>query len=425
MRPHRRAHAAVTLSDMNVYAIVILAALGIGFLLDLIANLLNLKALRDRPPEELRQIYPPGEYAKSQRYTRERTRFGLVSSTFDLAVLLVFWFAGGFNRLDLWVRSFDLGPIWTGLLFIGILALAKSILDLPFELYSTFVIEERYGFNRTTVRTFVLDLVKGLVLAIVLGGPLVAAILWFFDRAGSTAWIYCWLLSSAVSLILLFVYPRWIMPLFNRFEPLEEGELRQALSDYARSVGFALADVFVMDGSRRSSRTNAFFSGFGRNKRIALFDTLIEKHSKDELVAIFAHEVGHYAKGHIVKGLILSIVHSGLTFYLLSLFLGHRGLFEAFSMDHMSIYAGLLFFALLYAPIEMLLSFFFNLMLRRYEFQADRFAAETTGEPGAMVSALKKLSADNLSNLTPHPFYVFLNESHPPLRARVAALQSL
>ncbi len=410
---------------MNLYAAVIFAALLIDFALGLIADALNLKALREDLPAEFADVYSGESYAEAQHYTRVATRFSTLTSVFDLLVLLAFWLSGGFNFLDLWLRGFGLGSIATGLLFIGVLYLGRAVLKLPFKIYSTFVLEERFGFNRTTPRTFVLDLVKGLAVSAILGTPLAAAVLWFFERTGSAAWLYCWVLSSVFLVILLVVFPRWIMPLFNRFEPLEEGELRDALSAYADGAGFALGDVFVIDGSRRSSRTNAFFTGFGRTKRIGLYDTLIEKHTVPELVAILAHEVGHYAKGHITKGLVLSILHNGLVFFLLSIVLDHAGLFEAFKMQHMSIYAGLVFFGLLYSPVELVLSLFLNVMSRKHEFEADRFAAETTGAPAALISALKKLSADNLSNLTPHPFYVFLNHSHPPLSQRVAALRRL
>jgi STE24 endopeptidase len=341
-----------------------------------------------------------------------------------LAALLVFWFAGGFQHLDAWLRGFGYGPIVTGVLFIGILVLAKGLLDLPFSVYSTFVVEERFGFNRTTPRTFALDLVKGLLLSVALGAPILALVLFFFERAGDAAWLYCWLATTAFTLFFLFVFPTWIMPLFNKFEPLEEGELRDALFAYARSVDFGLGGIFVVDGSRRSSKANAFFTGFGRNKRIALFDTLVEKHPARELVAVLAHEVGHYKLGHVFKNLAISVAHSGVLFFLLSIFLGHRGLYDAFFMAHTSVYAGLVFFGLLYAPIELILSLLLNLQLRSHEYQADRFAAETTGEPEAMVSALRRIAADSLSNLTPHPFYVFLNASHPPLLQRVRAIRA-
>ncbi len=409
---------------MNLYAAVILVTLAAEYVLGLVANLLNLKALDSELPAEFADVYDADSYRKSQDYTRVATRFGFVTVTFDLLILLVFWFAGGFRHLDLWLRDFELGSLWTGLLFIGILGLAKGILSLPFGVYSTFVIEERFGFNRTTPKTFILDQVKGLALAIVIVGPILALVLSFFERLGPGAWIYCWLALSAFTLVLQLIFPVWILPLFLKFTPLEEGELRDLLSDYARSVGFALQGIFVIDGSRRSSRTNAFFTGFGRAKRIALFDTLIEKHTKPEILAVLAHEVGHYKKKHVVKGLVLSIVNSGVVFYLLSIFLSHQGLFDAFFIDQPSIYAGLVFFGLLYAPVELLLSIFLNHWMRRHEFEADRYAVDTLDQPEAMASALKKLSADNLSNLTPHPFYVRLNYSHPPVLERVAAIRA-
>lgn len=410
---------------MNLYGAIILAALVVEWGLNLIADRLNLRALRDELPAGFEDVYAPEDYKKSQHYTRDCTRFSHLTSSFDLGVVLVFWFAGGFDWLDRWLRGFGFGPLLTGLLFIGTLAFAKVLLDMPFAAYSTFVIEERYGFNRTTPRTFVLDQLKDILLAAAFGGPLLAAVLWLFQRAGGSAWLYCWLLTTAFTFFFLFVFPVWVLPLFNRFEPLQEGELRQALSAYAEKAGFALQGIFVIDGSRRTTRSNAFFTGLGRNKRIAFFDTLIERHTVPELVAILAHEVGHYARGHILVGLFLSITQSWLLFLLLAFFLGHRGLFDAFYMQQPSIYAGLVFFGLLYAPIELVLSLLLNLMSRRHEFEADRYAAETTGEPEAMASALKKLSAHNLANLTPHPVYVALNDSHPPLPERVAALHSL
>ncbi len=408
---------------MNVYASIIIATLVVNYVLTLAADLLNLKAMRRAAPPELADVYDVDDYARSQEYTRVRTRFGFLTSTFGLAVLLAFWLAGGFQLLDAWVRGFGLGTVLTGLLYIGILLLGRSLLDLPFSVHSTFVIEERFGFNRTTARIFVVDLVKNLLLTAVLGAPVVAAVLLFFEKTGQAGWVYCWFFSVAFVLFLQFIFPTWIMPIFNKFEPLPEGELRDSISSYARSVDFTLAGVFVMDGSRRSSRGNAFFTGLGRNRRIALFDTLIEKHTVPELVAVLAHEIGHYKKRHITKNLVLTAAHMGLMFYLMSIFLSHEGLFTAFYMEEMAVYSGLVFFGLLFSPIEMILQMLIYLHMRRDEFEADRFAADTA-EPDAMVSALKKLSADNLSNLTPHPFYVFLNHSHPPLLQRIESIRS-
>ncbi len=409
---------------MNVYALVILATLFANFCLTLTADLLNLKALSGKLPEEFADVYDAEIYRKSQDYTRVLTRFGFVTGTLDLAVLVVFWFAGGFELLDAWVRGLGFGSIVTGILYMGLLVVGRGILSIPFAVYSTFVIEERFGFNRTTARVFVLDLLKTLVLLAVLGTPILAAVLFFFERAGAAAWLYCWAVTTAFLVFIQYVFPTWIAPIFNRFEPLANGELKEALLGYARKVDFNLDGIFVVDGSRRSTRGNALFAGFGRNKRVALFDTLIEKHTVPELVSVVAHEVGHYKKKHILQGAVLAIVHAGLMFFLLSIFLGHEGLFEAFGMERMSIYSGLVFFGLLYAPIEMILQMFLHLRLRRHEYEADRFAAETA-EAQSLVTALKKLSVENLANLTPHPFYVFLNHSHPPLLQRIAALRAL
>ena len=409
---------------MNIYAIIILVAIVVDFVLEIISNRLNLKSLTKKLPDEFEDVYDEDTYAKSQEYTRTRTKFGFITGTFNLLLLLGFWFSGGFNWLDQWARSFDYGVIGTGLIFIGALVIAKSIISLPFSLYSTFVIEERFGFNKTDAKTFIADRVKGLALSVLIGGPLLAGIIAFFEYGGAWAWLYAWLAVTAFSLVMQYVAPTWIMPLFNKFEPLEDGELRQAIESYADKVDFPLQGIYVMDGSKRSSKSNAFFTGFGKNKRIALFDTLIENHTTEELVAVLAHEIGHYKKKHIVKNMTISILHTGIMFVLLSIFLQVPALFDAFFMDQMSVYAGLLFFGLLYSPVETILGIFMQMMSRTHEYEADNFAATTIEKPEEMVNVLKKLSKDNLSNLTPHPFYVFLNYSHPPALKRIKAIRS-
>ena len=407
---------------MNPFFFVILIALLIEHAIGVIANLFNLKSLSTKPPPALEGVYQSEEYRKSQEYLRANARFDFVTSTFDLVVLLSFWFTGGFNYLDQAVRSWGFVPILHGLLYIGILVLGYSLTKLPFSIYRTFVIEERFGFNRTNPRTFALDRIKGLVLAASIGAPLLSGILALFEYAGYHAWIYCWIAVTLFSLILQYVAPTWIMPLFNKFTPLEPGELREAILNYARSVGFPVKNVFVMDGSKRSSKSNAFFTGFGRNKRIALFDTLIKKHTVPELIAVLAHEIGHHKKKHILQGTIISILHTGVLFFVLSILLGSPGLYDAFYMEQQSIYSGILFFGLLYTPLEMVLSIMMHALSRRNEYEADRFAAETTQHPQHLVEALKKLHAGNLSNLMPHPFYVSLNYSHPPLLQRIRAI---
>ena len=407
---------------MNIFAVIILVTLLVDFTLNLVADYLNLQSLDKGLPQEFNDVYDEETYEKSQRYTKERTKFGLLTSAFNLALLLVFWFAGGFQWLDGIVRGWELGTIWTGLAYIGILLLAKSMLSLPFSIYSTFFIEEKYGFNQTTVKTFVLDLVKGLGLSIALGGPLLAGILAFFTFIDQYAWLYAWGAVTLFTLFIQFVAPTWIMPIFNDFEPLEDGDLREKIRNYADKVSFALEGVYVMDGSKRSSKSNAFFTGFGKNKRIALYDTLIENHTEDELVAVLAHEIGHYKKKHIIKNMGISIAQTGIMFFLLSIFLNSQGLYDAFFMEQMSVYAGLIFFGMLYAPIDMIVSIFMQILSRKYEFEADEFAS-TTYRKEPMIEALKKLSKDNLSNLTPHPFYVFLNYSHPPVLERIQTIR--
>jgi len=408
---------------VNIYAAVILIALILNFVVELLADILNMGALKQALPDEFRGIYNEEEYARSQEYTRVRTRFGFISSAFDLVVLLCFWFVGGFNALDLAVRGFGFSPILTGLIYVGALLLLRTLLALPFDIYATFVIEERFGFNKTTVRTFILDLVKGAFLTALLGGALLAVVLVIFDLSGPRAWLYCWLAVSLFILFLQFIAPTWLLPLFNKFVPLADGELKGRIMQYAQSVGFRLEKIFVMDGSRRSGKSNAFFTGFGRHKRIALYDTLIDKHSVPELEAILAHEIGHYKKKHIQQGLLLTLLHMGVMLFLLSIFISHKGLFDAFFMDHSSVYAGLIFFGLLLAPVEMVLSIILHFLSRTNEYQADRFAAETIADPIQMIMALKNLARDNLANLTPHPFHVFLHASHPPMLKRIQAIR--
>jgi len=409
---------------MNTIAIIILGTIGLDYILNLAADGLNLKHLRNILPKAFEGVYEPERYRKSIEYLKVNTQFGWVISTFNLSVMPIFWFAEGFPMLDKWVRSFELDPILTGLIYIAVLMLLKSVLALPFNAYATFVIEERFGFNRTTWSTYLADLFKGLALAILLGTPLLAGILAFFQYAGSNAWLYCWIGITVYMLVVQFVAPTWIMPLFNKFTPLEDGELKSAILSYAASINFPLENVYQMDGSRRSAKSNAFFTGFGKHKRIVLFDTLIKQHPTRELLAILAHEMGHYKKKHIPQALILGILQTGLMLFLLSKFITYQGLFDAFYMPQQSVYAGMLFFAMLYTPIDFLVGILMQILSRKNEIVADQFAALTTGDPGSMVDALKKLSVHNLSNLTPHPFYVFLNYSHPPVLKRIQHLST-
>jgi STE24 endopeptidase len=407
--------------NLNAWAIVILAVLLLEYDLEITANVLNLRALDPEVPAAFRDVYDAERYREALRYAGVRTRFGMVDTTADLALVLGFWLAGGFHQIDGAVRGFGLGAIPSGLLFVGSLALGRAILAIPLRWWSTFVIEERFGFNRTTPRTFCVDLAKGFALAVVLGGPLLAAILWLLATAGPWAWLWCWLATAGFLVAVQLVAPTWIMPLFNRFSPLAAGELRDAILTYARSVAFPLSDVFVIDGSRRSTKANAFFTGFGRRKRVALFDTLVEKLQTDELVGVLAHEIGHYKRGHVWKGMLATIVQMGLVFFLLSALIRQPGLFVALGVAP-SAHAGLVGFALVFSPIALALSLVGHAWSRRHEREADAFAARTTGHGDRLASALKRLSGDSLSTLTPHPLYVALHYSHPPVLERVRSL---
>jgi len=408
---------------MNSIAWIVLLTLLMDFGLHWLADCLNLKAWPASPPKEFQSVVAPGTYQRSRDYLRIRTQFGWIADATQLAAVLIFWFAGGFPALDTWVRSLGRGPIVSGLVFLGFLIGLRSVISLPFSFYRTFVIEEKFGFNRTSWPTFVIDRLKGAVLGCLLGAPLLAGILFFFQVTGPWAWLYSWVVVVGFMLVMQYVAPTWIMPLFNRFEPLTDADLEKAIHRYAKAINFSLQNIFVMDGSKRSGKGNAFFAGFGRHKRIVLFDTLINQHDRDELVAILAHEMGHYKKRHIIMGLLAGIVQTGVMFFVLSLCISYPPLFNAFYMPQPSIYAGLILFGLLYAPVDFFTGVLSMILSRRNEYAADRFAVETSANGEALVRALKKLSVQHLSNLAPHPFYVFLNYSHPPVMNRIQAIR--
>ncbi len=413
--------------EINGYFLFI-AITVIGFhLLDVFSNLLNLRSLKPDLPEGFDDVFDREKYAQSQAYTRETTKFGLIESTFSLIVFLLFWWLGGFQWLDALVRGFGYGPIVTGLCFVTLLVLAGQILSLPFNLYDTFVIEEKYGFNKTTPKTFATDMIKNLLLGAILGLPLFALLLYLFQNPafGNIAWLIAWIVTTLFQIFILFIYPKWILPLFNEFKPLEEGELRSGIETMAQKCDFPLTGIFEMDGSKRSTKSNAYFAGFGKNKKIALFDTLIKKHTVAELVAVLAHEIGHFKLKHILKTLLLGILQMGIIFYLLGLFLNNRGLFDAFGVEETSVYLSFIFFSFLLSPLSKLIGVGMAIFSRKNEFEADAFAVKVTGDAMPLITALKSLSKDNLSNLTPHPFYVFINYSHPPMIERIAALRAL
>ena len=409
---------------VNGYFLIALVGLLATEGIDWAARLLNVRALQPELPSDFADVYDAEAYRRSQDYTRANTRFGLIESAFDLAVLLAFWLAGGFGWLDGVVRGWQLNPVWAGIVFFVILMAARGVLAIPFNAYAVFVIEERFGFNRTTVSTFVLDMLKGVLVGAIIGLPLMAGFLALFAYAGGLAWVYAWVVVVAFSFLMQIIAPAVIMPLFNKFTPLPEGELRDSVLSYAERIHFPLEGVFTLDASRRSSKRNAFFTGFGRHTRIALFDTLVERSPVEELVAVLAHEVGHYKKRHILIGTIASALETALFLGLFSLFLDQAALFRAFGVDSPDIWTGVVFVAILLTPVQTVLSVAGAALSRRQEREADRFALDTTGRADLLVSGLKRLSKDNLSNLTPHPFYVFMNYSHPPTLERVKALDA-
>jgi STE24 endopeptidase len=410
---------------INLYLLAIIVILAGGWLIDLAVEKLNIRNAAPGLPEEFAGYYDAEKYRTSQEYLKENTNFGLVSGGITSAVLLIFILCGGFNYADRFARSFNLGYIPTGLIFAGLLMLCSQLISVPFSAYHTFVIEEKYGFNKTTVRTFIADIIKNWLLGALVGGVIFTFVIWFFSRAGGIAWLYCWIVVTLFQAFLIFVAPVVILPLFNKFIPLEEGELKNSIEAYARSENFRMKGLFKMDGSKRSAKTNAFFTGFGRFRRIVLFDTLIARHTVDELVSVLAHEMGHYKKGHIVQGMAVSFLSSGLMFFILSFFINNRGLFDAFGMQEVSVYASLFFFAFLYSPINSVIAVFGNVISRKHEYESDAYAVRTYGKPEAMIEALKKLTVHNLSNLTPHPLKVFLEYSHPPVLERIRAVREL
>jgi len=407
----------------NTIFIVIIAILIFGYLLERILDTLNLKHTVPELPEELSGIFDPDEYKRSQLYKRDNTRFSFLTSSLSLIVMLLIFFLGGFGWLDDLVSTLTSYYIVHVLLFFGILALASDILTTPLALYDTFVIEERYGFNRTTIKTFVLDKFKGWILGAVIGGGLLALVTWIYKLTGSWFWLIALGVVTLVSVFMMMFYSNLIVPLFNKQKPLEEGSLRDKIEEFAKKVNFKLDNIFVMDGSKRSSKANAYFTGLGPKKRIVLFDTLINDLEEEEIVAVLAHEVGHYKKKHSTTGLILATMQSALMFYLFSLFVGLDSLAVALGGDQASFHLGLIAFGILYTPISMLLGSGSNLFSRHNEFQADRYARKYFGGE-QLVSSLKKMSKNNLSNLTPHPAYVFFHYSHPPLLQRIRALRT-
>jgi len=406
----------------EILFLIIIAILVLDFLFEKYLDYLNTTRWSDKLPDELAGIYDQEKYSKQQAYERENHRFGMISGTFSFAVALAMFLFAGFAFVDALAWGFTGYAIVAALLFFGILMFASDILLTPFEIYDTFVIEEKYGFNKTTPKTFVFDKIKGWLLGAIIGGGLLSFIIFIYQKTQNLFWIYAWLVVSAFSVFMLLFYSNLIVPLFNKQTPLPEGELRNAIQKFSEKVGFKLDNIFVIDGSKRSTKANAYFTGFGAKKRIVLYDTLINDMETAELVAVLAHEIGHYKKKHVIQGLIISLLHTGAILFIFSLLIGNPLLSRALGVETPNFHIGLVAFGILYSPVSFVLDIFMNILSRKNEYEADAFAARNY-KPEALASALKKLSVKNLSNLTPHPLYVFFHYSHPTLLQRLEHLK--
>ena len=408
----------------QTYYLIIIGALILEYLLSTISSVFNMNSVSEDVPNGFQDHYDEDKYAKSQAYLKDNTRFGLLSSTFSLALMLIVIHTGLFGILDHIVRAQTVHPILAGLLFFGIIFIVNDMINLPISLYGTFVIEEKYGFNKTTAKTFMLDKLKGYALTVILGSVVIGPILYFFNTYGENGWWIAWGLITAFMIAVQPLFVHVIAPMFNKFAPLEEGELRTAIEVFAEKVNFPIARIDMMDGSKRSSHSNAYFSGFGKSRRIALFDTLLDKHTTEEIVSVVAHEVGHYKKKHIITGTILGILETGVMLFVFNLIMNDPALFSVFGVETVSVYGGLIFFGMLYSPVSLLTSIFTTAMSRKNEFEADAYSLEHTQNEEALISMLKGLAANNLSHLTPHPLMVFLSYSHPPVMDRIAAVNN-
>jgi STE24 endopeptidase len=401
---------------------ILIAILIISFIIDKILDALNAKHYNDTLPYELMDVYDDVEYKKSQRYKATNYTFGLLASTFSILLTLGFFFFDGFAYVDQLARQLTNNSILVTLIFFGIIMLGSDVLTTPFSYYKTFVIEERFGFNNTTKKTFIIDKIKGWMMTILVGGLILGALTWFYQTTGSKFWLYAWMLITVFTVFVNLFYSRLIVPIFNKQSPLEDGSLRTAISDYANTVGFNLDKIFIIDGSKRSTKANAYFSGFGNEKRVTLYDTLVNDLNEDEIVAVLAHEIGHYKKKHIIFNLITSILLTGFTLYILSLLIGNPMLSEALGVTTPSFHIGLIAFGILYSPLSEITGLLMNWFSRKFEYQADNFA-KTTYKAEPLITSLKKLSKNSLSNLTPHPAYVFMHYSHPTLLERIKNLR--
>ncbi len=409
-------------SELIFYTII--GILTAQFIFDQYLDFLNNRKVDSAIPEELEGIYDETKYKKQQAYKKANYSFGLLSETVSFSIMIVVLFAGGFALLNNWIADFTENPTIQSLLFFAVIGVASSILSLPFSIYGTFVIEERFGFNKTTPVTFVIDMFKSMLLSVLIGGSLMALIIWLYTISGNYFWFYAWLVISGFTIFMTMFYTSLILPLFNKQTPLEDGELRDAIEAFSVKAGFKLNNVFVMDGSKRSTKANAFFSGLGRRKRIVLYDTLINDLQTDEIVAVLAHEIGHYKLKHTLWGTITGVLQMGVILYIFGLIVGSPLLSRALGVQEPNFHIGLLSFGILYTPVSFITGVFMTIISRKNEYAADAYANQfNLGD--ALISGLKTISSNALSNFTPHPMYVFFHYSHPPLLQRINAINKL
>jgi STE24 endopeptidase len=401
---------------------VLIAIITFSYLLERVLDILNIRNMKSEIPDEVKDVYDSDKYNKQQLYQRTNNRFSILTNSFSFVLILLMFILGGFAWIDELARNYSENPIWIALLFFGIIMFASELLNVPFSVYDTFVIEEKFGFNKTTVKTYIFDKIKSWILTAIIGGGALALVVWFYEATQELFWIYAWAFVTFFMIFMMMFYSNLIVPLFNKQTPLEEGELRTAIEEFAQKVGFKLNNIYTIDGSKRSTKANAYFTGLGPKKRIVLYDTLINDISVEEIVAVLAHEVGHNKHKHSLKGIITSILQTGITLYLLSLFIAHPSLSEALGSSTPSFHLGVIAFGILYSPINLFLGIISNVMSRKHEYEADKYARENHNSE-SLIGALKKLSRNNLSNLTPHPAMVFFHYSHPTLLQRIQALK--
>jgi STE24 endopeptidase len=393
-----------------------------NFIKDYFLDYLNSKFFDKKIPENLRDIYDKEKYQKSQDYKKTLYKFGKISKAYSLTILLLFFFLDGFLLVDNFARSLFESELLISLSFFGIIFFGSDILNLPFSLYSIFIIEEKFGFNKTTFRIYFFDKIKSWFITILFGGGILSFIIFQFETVGKDFWIVAWVFITTISVLINGFYAQIIVPLFNKQTKLEEGNLKNDIEKYSKKVGFDLSNIFVIDGSKRSTKANAYFSGFGKQKRVTLYDTLLNKLNDNQIIAVIAHEIGHYKKNHIIFNLIFSTIQTGLMLYILSLLIYMPIFSEALGIQSHSFHIGLITFSILYTPISEIFSLIFNVFSRKFEYQADHYAKETFNSKH-LIEALKVLSKDSLSNLTPHPKYVWWHYSHPTLAQRIKHLQ--